>query len=172
MEPQVGVHAWLQKFGYQIYADLTEVPQRHFEVVSLFHVFEHVTEPLAFLHKVRASMTPGGVVLIEVPHARDFLLSFIGLDAFKNFTFWSEHLLLHTRLTLETFLKAAGFQQISVRGCQRYPVANHLMWLAKGRPGGHKTWSELRTVPLDSAYEEMLSRLDMTDTLVATARLP
>ena len=171
VEPQASVHAWLQTLGYQIYSDLVSAPERHFDVVTLFHVFEHVREPLAFLKEVRARMAPGGIVVIEVPHAKDFLLSFLNLDAFKQSTFWSEHLLLHTRLTLEAFLRAAGFQQISTRGCQRYPVANHLMWLAKGLPAGQNIWQELRTPQLDHAYEEMLAGLDMTDTLVATARV-
>ncbi len=170
VEPQSGVHDWLRTLGYPVYTDLESAPARHFDVVTLFHVFEHVVAPLAFLMEVRNRMATGGLIVVEVPHARDFLLSFLELDAFKRFTFWSEHLLLHTRLTLEAFLRAAGFHQISTRGCQRYPLANHLMWLASGRPAGQIIWPELRTPQLDDAYGEMLAGLDMTDTLTATAR--
>jgi 2-polyprenyl-3-methyl-5-hydroxy-6-metoxy-1,4-benzoquinol methylase len=170
VEPQSGVHDWLRTLGYPVYADLQSAPARHFDVVTLFHVFEHVVRPLEFLKDVRARMAPGGVVVVEVPHARDFLLSFLDLEAFKGFTFWSEHLLLHTRWTLEAFLRAAGFQNVSIKGCQRYPLANHLMWLARGLPAGHSVWPELRTSQLDEAYGNMLANLDMTDTLLAMAR--
>jgi SAM-dependent methyltransferase len=170
VEPQTGVHEWLRTLGYPIYSDVGSVPSDHYDVVTMFHVFEHIAEPLAFLTLVRDKMKTGGLLLIEVPHARDFLLSFLDLDAFKRATFWSEHLLLHTRLTLEAFLSASGFGEVSIRGCQRYPLANHMMWMARGLPSGHTVWPELRTPELDGAYENMLARLDMTDTLVAIAR--
>jgi len=171
VEPQLGARDWLRGRGYTIYPDLASAPVHHFDVVTLFHVFEHIHRPLAFLKDVRARIAPGGLVVVEVPHARDFMLSFLDLEAFKQFTFWSEHLLLHTRQTLEAFLRAAGFQQISIRACQRYPLANHLLWLSKGVPGGHKIWNELRTLELDRAYAAMLGGLDRTDTLVATAKV-
>ena len=97
------------------------------------------------------------------------LISFLDWDAFKAFTFWSEHLILHTRGSLRLFLQQAGFKNISISGYQRYPIANHLHWLVKEKPGGHDIWNQLRSEELDNAYSAMLNKLDYTDTLIATA---
>lgn len=169
VEPQTAARDELSKCGYIVYASVNDVPGEYFEVVTLFHVFEHLTEPLDTLRTIHAKMVEGGKIIIEVPHANDFLISFLDLDEFKAFTFWSEHLILHTRHSLTTFLQRAGFKDISVVGFQRYPIANHLHWLAKKKPGGHQIWSHLRTQELDSAYYQLLASLDKTDTLIGIA---
>ncbi len=169
VEPQAAAREELAKCGYIVYASVNDVPSRYVEVVTLFHVFEHLTEPLDTLRTIHTKMVEGGKIIIEVPHANDFLISFLDLDEFKAFTFWSEHLILHTRQSLTAFLQEAEFKDISVVGFQRYPLANHLHWLAKKKPGGHLIWSHLRTPELDSAYYQLLASLDKTDTLIAIA---
>jgi hypothetical protein len=135
----------------------------------MYHVLEHIVSPLHTLGELRRKLKANGRIIVEVPHARDFLISHLGLNSFKDFTFWSEHLLLHTRITLAAFLNAAGFKRIVVKVIQRYPLANHLYWLSNGMSGGHLKWAELRTADLDEAYESMLASLDLTDTLTAYA---
>ena len=39
-------------------------------------------------------------LIIEVPHANNLLLKKLKIKSFINFTLWSEHLILHTRLFL------------------------------------------------------------------------
>jgi SAM-dependent methyltransferase len=144
-----------------------------FDTIFLFHVLEHLPDPLAVLAGIRAHLAPGGHLVIEVPHARDFLLDELGLDAFARFTLWSQHLVLHTRASLRLLLAAAGFVDIDISGVQRYGLANHLTWLREGRPGGHRgPLATLETPALRDAYEHALDRRDATDTLIATARLP
>ncbi len=50
---------------------------------------------------------------------------------------------------------------------QRYPLSNHLHWLAHGKPGGHKTWGFLDSAELDAAYAATLARVGACDTLIA-----
>lgn len=169
VEPQAGARRCLQDLGYQVFQSVDEAPEDSFDVITLFHVFEHFSEPLEMLKKIKSLLRPGGKIIIEVPHAKDVLLSTFDCEAFKAFTLWSEHLILHTRQSLEIFLKEAGFRNISVEGFQRYPLANHLYWLAKGMPGGHVVWSQLRTPGLDVAYASFLSNTDQTDSLILTA---
>ena len=172
VEPQGEFQAALRSRGFNVHRDIVDVPDASIDIATLFHVFEHIPTPLAHLSQIRRCVTPGGKVVIEVPHARDFLLSFLEVEDFKNFTLWSEHLLLHTRESLRRYLTHAGFTEITIRGFQRYPLANHLYWLTEGKPGGHQRWSMLRGDDLDSAYGAMLSTHDMTDTLIAEARVP
>ena len=170
VEPQEIARESLKKLGYDVYSSIEKTTETDFDVVTLFHVFEHLTKPLEDLTLISEKMASQGQIIIEVPHAKDFLISFLEHEGFKKFTFWSEHLILHTRQSLTCFLEKAGFEDVIVTSCQRYPLANHLHWLAKNQPGGHQKWNFLRTIELDSAYSQMLSQLDKTDTLIATAR--
>jgi len=169
VEPQKNVKDFLEESGYDVYLSVENAEDDFFDVVTLFHVFEHFTDPIDTLKVARRKMTKGGKIIIEVPHANDFLISFLESDDFKSFTFWSEHLILHTRESLSAFLKEAGFSNITVSGFQRFPLVNHLHWLSKGKPGGHIDWPRLRTEELDRAYANMLSDIDKTDTLIAIA---
>jgi len=167
VEPQEDVRRHLIELGYKVFPSVDEVPYKDMEVATLFHVFEHLCDPIGTLKALKSKMSPGAKIIIEVPHAKDFLFSFLDLEAFKSFTFWSEHLILHTRESLRIFLEKAGFSNISIISHQRYPLANHLHWLAKGKPAGHILWNHLTTPSLDTAYSDMLGKLDNTDTLIA-----
>lgn len=156
--------------GIVCHVAVEELPlEPAYDVVTLFHVLEHIQEPIALLREIRQRMSVGGTIVVEVPHARDVLLDFFNLEAFKRATFWSEHLILHTRVTLMAILEHAGFGRVLIEGVQRYPLANHLRWLVEGKPNGHRDWSNFRADDLDTAYANLLARMDTTDTLVATA---
>ena len=86
---------------------------------------------------------------------------------FQSFSYWSQHLFLFNKKTLEQLAIKAGLSVMWMHGVQRYPISNHLYWLAKGEPGGHTKWSFLDNKELEVAYAAVLSRLDMTDTLIA-----
>ena len=169
VEPQDSKRKVLQEAGFNVYPLTEDIKEVDFDIVTMFHVLEHLDEPIEVLKQIREKMTDNGKIVIEVPHARDFLLSFLDLDDFKEFTLWSEHLILHTRNSLRVFLEEAGFKDITIQGCQRFPLANHLHWLKEKKPGGHNKWSQLRTEGLDKEYESMLNSLDMTDTITAFA---
>ncbi|MEP1385357.1 MAG: class I SAM-dependent methyltransferase [Paraglaciecola sp.] len=169
VEPQADARKSLQEMGYNVFETIDNIPFDNIDTVTLFHVFEHFTAPLESLVAIRSKMTAGGKIVIEVPHANDFLLSKLNIESFKAFTFWSEHLILHTPNSLKTFLEKAGFKDINISGFQRYSLANHLYWLAKSKPGGHNEWHELRTPELDAAYSNMLAGINATDTLIAIA---
>lgn len=167
VEPRSELRNILSK-KYLIYESIDEIPpQKKFDIITLFHVFEHIPNPIVTLKKIFHLMNEGGKLIIEVPHARDALLSFYELESFKKFTFWSEHLILHTRESLSIFLRNSSFNKFNIFGFQRYPLANHLYWLAKGEPRGHNKWQEFNSKELKNAYEDILQKLDLTDTLIA-----
>ncbi len=171
VEPQETASAFLSDLGHPVYKSLEDAPDDGFDVITLFHVFEHLQDPLALLRTAQKKLTNGGRLIIEVPHARDFLISFVECPEFRDHTFWSEHLILHTRASLTALLTAADFQVTAITGVHRYPLANALHWLSKGKAGGHERWSMLRDSQLDHAWGDVLARQDMTDTLVADATL-
>lgn len=164
VEPQQYIREELERLAYPMHRLPHDVPEKSFDVAGLFHVLEHITTPLETLTSVRNVLRPGGTVIIEVPHARDVLLK---LEAFKAFTLWSEHLVLHTRESLAKYLSAAGFTNIEVSGFQRYPLSNHIGWMVDGTPGGQKRYTVLDSEAAE--YAKLLEASDQTDTLIATA---
>ena len=136
----------------------------------MFHVLEHLEDPISNLLSIHENLENGGKLIVEVPHANDFLIKNMNLQKFIDFTLWSQHLILHTQDSLKKFLLKAGFKNITTFGVQRYPLSNHLYWLSNGLPGGHKTeLNLLDTEELNESYENSLKKIDATDTLVAIA---
>jgi len=139
------------------------------DLITSFHVLEHLPYQLQSLIEFRNALADEGKIIIEVPHAQDFLIQSVDLPEFRKFTFWSEHLVLHTKESLEALLKKAGFNKIEVFGYQRYGFTNHLGWFVDGTPNGHNRYKNLEDVKLDQSYKR--SRVDSltTDTLIAIA---
>jgi len=111
----------------------------------------------------------GGQLIIEVPHAKDFLIQSVDLPLFREFTFWSEHLILHTKESLMKLLTLSGFNNISIEPFQRYGYTNHLGWMLDGLPGGHKKYSEFEIEKLEEIYKSSRCESGTSDTLIAYA---
>ncbi|BBH54087.1 hypothetical protein JCM31447_25440 [Fluviispira sanaruensis] len=136
----------------------------------MFHVFEHLKNPIEILASIYEKLKINSYLIIEVPHARDALISWFDIDEFKKFSFWSEHLILHTRESLRIIVESIGLNVISIEGIQRYPLSNHLYWLTNKKPGGHLLWNQFSSKTLNSEYENILSKLDITDSLILVAK--
>lgn len=139
-----------------------------FDIITSFHVIEHIKEPLIILEKLKNLLVDDGRLIIEVPNANDVLLTIYENEAFSNFTYWSCHLYLYTQHTLTLLSKQAGFEVEFIKHIQRYPLSNHLYWLSKNRPGGHEKWGNFfDSNELTKAYENQLASLGATDTIIA-----
>jgi 2-polyprenyl-3-methyl-5-hydroxy-6-metoxy-1,4-benzoquinol methylase len=170
LEVQPGPRGYLVSKGVICFSSLDEVADNTYDVITMFHVFEHLDQPVELLKILRRKLKVGGKLIVEVPHVRDALLMLYKSEEFTKFTLWSEHLILHTRKSLQSFVEAAGLEVTEVKGTQRYPISNHLYWLAKGKPGGHFEWAHLDTPDMFRAYAASLEANNLTDTIVATAR--
>lgn len=170
LEPNAKDRERASQAGFPVIASLDDAPGQVYDVITLFHVLEHLEKPSLILAQLSERLAPGGLLIIEVPHAKDALLSLFDSEPFRAFTLWSEHLVLHTRESMTAVMEAAGLSVSAIRGVQRYPVSNHLHWLRHGEPGGHAKWAFLDDPDLSAAYERSLAALDMTDTLVAYVR--
>lgn len=171
VEPQSRWRKDLQEHGIPVKTNLDEIEDGGFDVISLFHVLEHIPDPIPFMNKVRAKLAPNGLLFIEVPNANDALLQLYQCKAFSEFTYWSPHVFLYNASTLALLLKKSGLaNDARVDQFQRYPLSNHLMWLARGKPGGHEKWSFLDSPETSAAYAARLAAIGMCDTLIAIVR--
>ena len=116
---------------------------------------------------------------ISIPSTRkalitssNLLLSLYENERFADFTYCSAHLFLYTIKSSSMVIEEVGkYNIISAGQVQRYPLSNHLMWLAKGLPGGHNKWNYLDSEELDDAYAKKLEKLEMCDTLFLVLQL-
>nr|WP_168710934.1 methyltransferase domain-containing protein [Ningiella ruwaisensis] len=159
----------LKQSGYQVSADFYEAKTFTAQVVSLFHVMEHLDDPQTILKELAEASDEQATLIIEVPHANDWLIH-EGPEAFKAFTFWSEHIVLHTRASLKYTIEASGWQVKYIKGVQRYPVWNHLHWCSHHEPSGLSgATNDATSIALAHAYESYLAARDQSDTLIAIA---
>lgn len=154
----------LKELGISVYGSLAELPDRKFDVITMFHVLEHLVDPISVLTQLKNLLTEKGKIIIETPNSDDALLSLYQCKAFADFTYWGCHARLYNAHTLELLLGKIGLIG-SVEQIQRYSLANHLYWLANGRPGGHKVWDFMDSCELNSLYQSKLSERKACDTL-------
>lgn len=152
--------------------DLSLISGNKFDVISLFHVIEHVYEPVSLFESLRGLLKPQGKIVIETPNANDALLQDYSCEAFAKFTFWSHHPFVHTNQSLNECLQDAGFSIEKSSQIQRYSLANHLFWLSKGERGGHEVWKENFKEGTESHYALDLVRRGVADTLWIVASVP
>lgn len=162
---------YLNNKGIVCKKSIDEYDQK-FDVITLFHTFEHLADPREWLNKFSGHLNRNGKLIIEVPNANDVLLSLYESKSFADFTYWSAHLYLYTVKSLSMLIEETGkYEILSAGQIQRYSIANHLMWLAKGCSGGHQKWNFMDSDELNGAYEKKLAELEMCDTLFFIVRL-
>jgi 2-polyprenyl-3-methyl-5-hydroxy-6-metoxy-1,4-benzoquinol methylase len=149
-----------------IYDDLNNTPNNYYDNIMMFHVLEHLKDPINKLKEVSDKLNDKGQIFIEVPNANDALLSLYKCKAFSEFTYWGCHLYLFTNDTLRDLVNKAGLKLNFIIQVQRYPLANHLYWLIHGKPGGHKIW-KYTFKNCDKEYEESLASIGYCDTIIA-----
>lgn len=161
---------YLREKGIKCFKAIEESNEKY-DVITLFHTFEHLSRPQLWLNKFSEYLSQDGYLIIEVPNADDILLSLYESNAFADFTYWSAHLFLYTARSLSVLIEECGKYRIeSAEQVQRYTIANHLMWLAKGKPGGHHEWDMLDSKELSASYTRKLQELQMCDTLFFVLR--
>lgn len=149
-----------------LYSDLEKAGD-DYDLITAFHVVEHLPDPRTILKKLATRLKKQGRLVIEVPSSEDALLTLYDSDAFQHFTYWSQHLYLFNAETLRTLAAQAGLRVVSIQQFQRYPLSNHLHWLSRNLPGGHKNWSFLDTPALTEAYAASLAAAGKCDTIIA-----
>lgn len=162
--------ALLAARGYGGYRYLEHVPDgERFDRVCFFSLLEHVPNPAAFLAEAAARLAPGGQIVLEVPSAREPLLTLYDVPAFKDFYFQAMHPWVFGPMAVERLVNQAGLKIESLRFKQRYGIDNHLNWLKRGTPGGDDALRRLFAGKTATAYAAALEEAGCTDTLYVLA---
>lgn len=114
-------------------------------VVHMFHVIEHVPEPVTVLKKLAETLAPGGCIIGQTPNIDSWDCRLFG----KNWNQWHipRHLVLYTPETLRRHAQLAGLEVVSITSA----MASATNWA-----GSLMKWRALRS---GSTYEPTHSPL-------------
>lgn len=159
------VRETLNEDGYTVWESFDQCNKK-FDLITMFHVIEHLEFPIKILDQCREHLNENGKIIIETPNADDALLSLYQSNAFADFTYWGAHLFLYNEMNLINLVQKAGFKVSWSKQVQRYPIANHLYWLAQGKPGGQAVYTLFNDKILNEHYYRILSENKLCDTLM------
>lgn len=162
------IRSAINEEGITCYSNIDNI-EGEYDVITMFHVLEHLTNPIEILQQIQKYLAPNGQLIIEVPNAEDALLTLYRNSSFSDFTYWSCHTFLYNNSTLRRIVEKAGFNVKLLKQLQRYPLSNHLYWLSYGKPGGHNHFGLLDNAILNKEYESMLAAIGKCDTLLLEA---
>jgi hypothetical protein len=142
VEAQNDLRDYLVQLGYHICRSAKDPQDNTYDTATLFHLFEHFLAPIQKLKIVASKLKEGGKITVEIPQAKDAPIHHFRLYNYRNLIFWRNRLILQTRKSLQSSIHVAKRIIASPEDSQRYPLANHWIWLsmARGKPGRHIEW--------------------------------
>lgn len=144
---------------------------RTFDKIFLFHVLEHIADPIHFLKELKPLLKKGGKLYIEIPNVDDIMVKTFRCDAYKDFYYKKAHLYNFNETGLKYIFEQCGFVY-DIRYIQRYDISNHFNWLANKTPGGNGLYRDLIPSTVNDAYVKALIEAKQSDTLFAVVTLP
>lgn len=153
-------------------SEFDALPKKTYDLVTTFHVLEHVADPVQFVRGALSLLSRPGLLYIEVPNVQDENLQFI--PAYKDFHWQRFHIAYYNVTTLQKVLEAAGAEQFSIVGIQRYGIENLFHWTIHnspqlGRPSYQTQYPALARA--EQAWKQVREEQLISDTLVAIVRL-
>lgn len=137
--------------------DVPESLKEKYDVITMFHILEHIVEPKKMLRKIKEMLVPGGRLVIEVPNVHNIMMDIS--PEFNDFFYIRDHVAYYTPELLNTVLEETGFQVLQQGGAQMYGIENHMNWIINKGPQllkpSYKTNSHL--LWLDDIYKNRLN---------------
>ncbi|MDX2254016.1 MAG: class I SAM-dependent methyltransferase [Pseudanabaenaceae cyanobacterium bins.39] len=103
-----------------------DLPEQYFDLITIYHVIEHLIDPMAVLNKIQKLLKPDGILFIETPNLDSLGAKIRG----KN---WSniippEHINYYNPKSIANSLKVAGFAKFKVFTNTPYKIESISKW--------------------------------------------
>lgn len=115
VEPAAAARAYAVRIGLDVRSTIDDI-DGSFDVISLWHVLEHIAEPRDFLATLASHLNSGGVIAIRVPNYASLWSRLLG----KRWIWFHPHIHVfhYSASSLRELLERSGFTIEFVR-CQR-----------------------------------------------------
>lgn len=137
---------------YGSWQDMKKFPDNFFDAIRLYHVIEHLDDPVGCLRLVRKKLKDGGELLIGTPNAGSLIAKVFGnrwynLDA-------PRHLYLFAPDNLTKLIKATGFDVLRIRFCSGGGILGSIQYLV-GVLLLSRTWLVILVYPIEWVLDKI-----------------
>lgn len=153
--------------GKLIRDEKDESDDKIYDVVTVFHVLEHIIKPSLSMVEWWYYVADNGYLIIEVPNQEDWLIS-----AFQGYAAWhyqQAHIHYFTVRSLCQVINSSGIIYRSVKffGTQRYGFDHYVGWKTFGKPCMNTPVGSISELSLseDCAYRQLRESTLTSDTL-------
>ena len=105
-----------------------DLPDNYYDLITIYHVIEHLIDPISTLEKIKSHLKPQGIAFIETPNIKS-LGSKIRGQKWSNIT-PPEHISYFNPNSLSYCLKKAGFNSVYVFTNSPQSVESVKQWSA------------------------------------------
>lgn len=139
----------------------------NFDTIVMFHVLEHIIDPVLFLQNVRKMLKHNGVLVIEVPNCDDFQINLN--KSYREFYWQRAHIHYFTPIILKSLCKKSGLDEIEIIGIHRYSIENMFNWKLTEKPQlNEPTYNLSKEYEwIEKPYKQELEKKLKSDTIIA-----
>lgn len=142
----------------------------NYNLVTMFHLLEHLTDPVLFLRRLGELLNDGGCLVLELPNAANIMME--ASEKFNDFFYFRDHVAYYTPQQLVAVLEKSGYDVIKICGNQLYGLTNHYNWIINGTPElkkpSYETCEPMRW--LEDMYKKILDLQVKSEYMYAIAR--
>lgn len=159
----------IQNLKFGTYEALLQYPDNYFDVIRMYHVIEHIDNPVRCFEIIHKKLKKDGELVVGTPNV-DSVISRLFNSYWYNLDS-PRHLFLFSPKTLRQMAKKTGFITEKIEFCQASGIAGSLEYLIAGKLGKkinlvHNLAAVLFFYPLDWLF----NRLGLGDVFVLRAR--
>ena len=141
-----------------------------FNVIVLFHVLEHIVNPIEFLKKIRNLLTKNGKIIVEVPNSDDLQLN--NNQKYTEFYWQRAHIHYFNPKKLKFVFKKTGLKS-EIFGIQRYSIENMISWKLTKKPQLNEPTYYLKEPYdwIDMYYKQNMEKSLTCDTIICIGKI-
>lgn len=157
----------IEIYGLNLLTDtIPDEMKGKYQVVTLFQVLEHITQPQLFLKRIQQLLAPEGMLIVEVPNLQDHMVN--SCQPYREFFWQRAHVSYFSPDVLKNLITVSGYVDIQIYGEQRYGLNNMMYWMVEGKPQiynpSYETVGELKW--LEEYYKRCLCNDLKCDTII------
>ena len=158
---------------YTINLLVEEVPKElceSYDLVTMFHLLEHITNPVLFLKRLKEFIKTDGYLVLELPNVDNLMMN--ASPQFNDFFYFRDHVAYYTPKLLKRVLEEAGYEIIQLKGNQLYGLTNHFNWIINGvtefKKPSYETCESMKW--LEKIYKDKLNEEVKAEYMYAIAK--